>query len=260
MTVLLIGCGRMGGAMARGWTGTRRVLVHDPSADLPRGAERLAALDPAAVPADATIVLAVKPQVFGDVAPAVAPLAARGATVVSIMAGITLDGLSQALGGTRRIVRAMPNTPAAIGAGMTAAVAGEGIAPADRTDVAALFAPTGAFLWLEHEGQMDAVTALSGCGPAYFFRFAEALAQAAIDAGLPPAMATALARATFTGAGALAQADAQTPLATLREQVTSPGGVTAEGLAALDREDAIDRLARVAIDAARARSAELAGG
>jgi len=256
MRVLLIGCGRMGSAMARGWRGSGPVLVFDPMVDaVPEGTERVETPRAVAGGAELAVVLAVKPQVFGSLGDALRPLADRGALFVSIMAGITLAGLGGALGGSGRIVRAMPNTPAAIGRGITAAVAGADVADADREAVDRLLAPTGELVWIDDEGQIDAVTALSGSGPAYFFRFAEALAAAGTAEGLPPALAMRLARATFTGAAALAEADAA-PLAELRRQVTSPGGTTAAGLAGMDP---IDDLARAVVAAAAARSRALAG-
>jgi pyrroline-5-carboxylate reductase len=152
----------------------------------------------------------------------------------------------------------MPNTPAAIGQGITAAVAGAGVRMADLVTVNGLLAPAGQLVWIDDEAQIDAVTAVSGSGPAYFFRFTEALAKAGTQAGLSPELAMQLARATFTGAAALAQADGET-LAELRRQVTSPAGTTAAGLAQMDADDAIDRLAQAVVDAAAARSRELAG-
>lgn len=258
MPVLLVGCGHMGRAMARGWAGRDTVFVYDPfTASVPGGAERIDTLD--RFDKDSlTIVLAVKPQVFGALAPSLRRLAEGEALVVSIMAGITLGDLSDALGGAKRIVRAMPNTPAAIGRGITAAAAGSAITGADRVRVAELFASTGALLWLDDEAQMDAVTAVSGSGPAYFFRFAEALAHAGAKAGLAPEIAMRLARSSFTGAAALAEMDA-VDLADLRRQVTSPGGTTSAGLEQMDNCDAIDRLAEAIVTAAAARSRELGG-
>ena len=259
MNVLLVGCGRMGGAMARGWTGVHRVLVHDPLATgLPGGVERVESLDAAELPGDLVVVLAVKPQVFPAVAESLAPVAVRNALFVSIMAGITLKGLGDALGGSGRIVRTMPNTPAAIGCGITAAVAGAGVHEGDAAIVDALLRPTGEVVWLDDEAQIDAVTAVSGSGPAYFFRFTEALAAAGAEAGLPPELAMRLARATFTGAAALSRAETA-ELAELRRQVTSPGGTTAAGLAEMDADGAIDRLLSAVVKAAAERSRELAG-
>lgn len=256
MSVLLIGCGRMGGALARGWTDSHHVLAYDPQAsELPDGVERVETLD--GVDA-AVVVLAVKPQVFPSIAQDLAALASRNPLFVSIMAGVTLDGLSSALGGSRRIVRAMPNTPAAIGHGITAAVADNGVGADDRTLVTTLLEASGQFVWLDREGDLDAVTAVSGSGPAYFFRFTEALAQAGVAAGLTPDLAMQLARATFSGAAALADHQPE-PLSDLRKQVTSPGGTTAAGLAVMDDGGAIDDLVERVVTAAAIRSRELAG-
>ncbi|MBL8650117.1 MAG: pyrroline-5-carboxylate reductase [Sphingopyxis sp.] len=258
MPVLLVGCGRMGSAMARGWAGSETIFVHDPLADiLPEGVERIDAFDTLGGE-DLVVVLAVKPQIFGSLGSSLHSLTHSGALFVSIMAGITLGGLSDALGGARRIVRAMPNTPAAIGRGITAAVPGSAITAGDRSRVDALLAATGTLVWLDDEAQIDAATAVSGSGPAYFFRFTEALAIAGEKAGLPPHIAMQLARATFTGAAALADQDAA-PLAELRRQVTSPGGTTAAGLGEMDRGEAIDRLVAAVVGAAAVRSRELAG-
>ena len=256
-TILLIGCGRMGSAMAASWVGQWRVLAYDPQAILPSGVGRFDPLAPHDLPDDVVVVLAVKPRVFPGLAALLAPLALRDVLFLSIMAGVRLDGLGRALGG-RRIVRAMPNTPAAIGAGITGVVAGEGVRPADRGIVEALLAPTGHMIWLGGEGEMDAVTAVSGSGPAYFFRFTEALAKAGEAAGLSGDLAMRLARETFTGGAALAANDAS-PLAVLREQVTSPGGTTAAGLAQMDVDQAIDGLVERIVTAAARRSRELSG-
>ncbi len=256
MSVLLIGCGRMGGALARGWTGSRDVLAYDPQAsEMPEGVRRVDTLGDVDV---AVVVLAVKPQVFPSIGAQLAPLAARGALFVSIMAGVTLAGMSKALGGSERIVRAMPNTPAAIGHGITAAVAGPAVSAEDRAEVSALLEASGQFVWLDDEGDIDLATAVSGSGPAYFFRFTEALAKAGVAAGLSPDLAMQLARATFSGAAALANHQPE-PLSTLREQVTSPAGTTAAGLAVMNDGDAIDALAEQVVAAAAARSRELAG-
>jgi pyrroline-5-carboxylate reductase len=258
MNVLLVGCGRMGGAMARGWNGAHRVLVFDPmAAELPDGAERVDSLDAVEVEGELAVVLAVKPQVFPSIGETLRPLAAQGALFVSIMAGITLTGLGDALG-SGRVVRTMPNTPAAIGQGITAAVAGRDVRMGDLATVNGLLEPTGQVVWIDDEAQIDAVTAVSGSGPAYFFRFTEALAKAGAQAGLPPALSMQLARATFTGAAALAGAD-PAELAELRRQVTSPGGTTAAGIAQMDLNHAVDVIVQAVVDAAAARSRELAG-
>lgn len=258
MNILLVGCGRMGSAMARGWNGAHRVLVFDPMAvTLPDGAERVESLEGVEVEEELVVVLAVKPQAFASMGKSLRPLARADAVFVSVMAGIKLNGLADVLG-SGQVVRTMPNAAAAIGQGITAAVAGYVVRMGDLTTVNGLLEPMGQVVWLADESQFDVVTAVSGSGPAYFFRFTEALAKAAAENGLPPALAMRLARATLAGAAALARADG-TELAELRRQVTSPGGTTAAGLAQMDAHDAIDRLARLIVDAAATRSRELAG-
>lgn len=258
MTILLIGCGRMGAAMARSWSGRERVLVFDPMATLPEGVERLDRVEDAPWGEELIIFLAVKPQVFPDVAPVLAPLIDAAPLIVSIMAGVPLAKLSSALGGAGRIVRAMPNTPAAIGRGISGAVAAAGVSAQDRCRVGDLLSALGEALWFDEEGDLDIVTAVSGSGPAYFFRMGEALSNAGTKAGLSEQSAMRLARATLIGAAALADADERS-LAELRQEVTSPGGTTAAGLAAMDQEQGIDRLMADVVLAARQRSEELAG-
>ncbi|GGE83077.1 pyrroline-5-carboxylate reductase [Niveispirillum cyanobacteriorum] len=253
--VLMIGCGRMGGAIARTLVASHRVLAFDPhAAELPAGVERLSAL--ADAPCCGTIILAVKPQTFATIAPELAALARPGTLFLSIMAGIPLARLAAAAGADASIVRAMPNTPAAIGHGISAAVALPAVTQAQRAAVDRILHPAGALLWLEREGDLDAVTALSGSGPAYFFRFTEALIRAGIAEGLDGVTATRLARQTFIGAARLAEVESA-GLDELRRQVTSPGGTTAAGLGAM--EETIDTLAGQVVQAAAARSRELVG-
>jgi len=253
LPIVIIGCGRMGGAFARAWRTTRPVLAFDPHAQIPEGVEAIASLD--AIPARAIVLLAVKPQLLPDAAPALRAMLGDGHLVISIAAGITLATLRALLGPAPALVRAMPNTPVAVGKGMTAAIAEGALDPAARTMLEALFEETGAFLWLDAEDQLDAVTAISGSGPAYFFRFAEALAAAGAVQGLPAPIAYELARATLAGAGALAGPD--TVLAQLRTEVTSPGGTTAAALAAMEAAG-IDGLAVTGVGAATRRAGELA--
>lgn len=254
--ILLVGCGRMGGAMARGWADTHDVVVYDPFAPPLPGTRKVDNIDTADLPAELVVVLAVKPQMVADALPAIRPLAERGDLILSIMAGITSTTLSASLGGSERIVRSMPNTPAAIGKGITGAFGGPAVSDTDRAMVDALLRSVGDVAWLQAEDQLDTVTAVSGSGPAYFFRFAEAMAKAGAEAGLDPDLAMRLARATFTGAAALADADPAT-LADLRVQVTSPGGTTAAALAQFDEDNGLDRIVGRAVDAATRRSREL---
>lgn len=254
--ILLIGCGRMGGAMARAWSASERVYVYDPQAGDVPGTVRIERLSSESLPMPLTVVVAVKPQVLADVLPQLAPFARAGCLVLSVVAGATLARFGEALGADARLIRTMPNTPAAIGRGVTAAVAAPGVTAADRDRADELLRALGQTLWLADEDQMDAVTAVSGSGPAYFYRFTEALARAGEACGLPADAAMALARATFTGAAALADTT-DDPLDALRIEVTSPGGTTAAALGELDREGAIDRLVARAVRAAAARSQEL---
>jgi len=258
-SVLLIGSGRMGGALARGWIATETVAVYDPAAAPIEGTRKLDSLDQAqALPQPLTVVIAVKPQMLDAVLPSLVPLAARDALFVSVAAGAAIARYTAILGEQARIVRTMPNTPAAIGRGITALVAGPNVDAAARAYAERLLRAVGETLWVENEGLIDAVTAVSGSGPAYFFRFTEALARAGEREGLPPDLAMKLARATFSGAGALADARPD-PIADLRAEVTSPGGTTAAALARFDADNALDRLVAEAADACARRSRELAG-
>jgi pyrroline-5-carboxylate reductase len=265
-TIVLIGAGKMGAAMLDGWIGLglepSRVAVIEPqpSPEISALAARGVKLnpDPAAVPDPAVIVIAVKPQVAAEVVPAAAPLVGRATVIVSIMAGQRLAALERALPAGSAIVRTMPNTPAAIGRGITVAVANARVSPPQRDLAHRLLAAIGAVEWVDDEGLLDAVTAVSGSGPAYVFLLAEALAQAGAAAGLPADLAERLARATVAGSGELLH---RSPLdaATLRRNVTSPGGTTEAALGVLMDEDGLAPLMRQAVAAATRRSRELAG-
>lgn len=257
--LVLVGCGKMGGALLDGWLvrGLRPSAAHviDPKPD-PRLAERGVAVN-GLPPADpAVVVLAVKPQMMGEVLPGLDAWGKGGTLIVSVAAGTTLKRLEAAFP-QAPIVRAMPNTPAAIGQGVSAIV-GNDRASAQAMDLAeSLMAAVGRVVRLDSEAQMDAVTGLSGSGPAYVFHMIEAMTEAGEAEGLPRAMALELARATVAGAGALALAG-DTPPATLRENVTSPGGTTAAGLAQLmDEAAGLRPLMRRTVAAAAARGREL---
>jgi pyrroline-5-carboxylate reductase len=264
-TIVLVGAGKMGSAMLDGWLALGlsprnvAVLEPQPTPEVAALAARGLQLNPsaAAIGEVAAVVVAVKPQVAPEVTPSLAPFVGAATVVVSIMAGRTLAFLAGALPGAA-LVRAMPNTPAAIGRGITVAVANARVSDAQRALVDALLSAVGAVEWVADEGLMDAVTALSGSGPAYVFLLAETMAQAGAAAGLPPALAATLARATVAGAGELLH---RSPLdaATLRQNVTSPGGTTAAALDVLMAKDGLAPLLRRAIAAATARSRELAG-
>jgi pyrroline-5-carboxylate reductase len=264
-TILLVGAGRMGGAMIEGWLrlgmDARNVAVIEPqpTSEISALAERGLRLNPApgAAGTVAAAVVAVKPQVAPEAVPALRPFLDAATVVVSIMAGRTLRFLEDVLPGAA-LVRAMPNTPAAIGRGITVAVANARVAPARRALVDALLSAVGEVRWVDDEALMDAVTALSGSGPAYVFLLAEAMARAGAAAGLPAELAATLARATVAGAGELLH---RSPLeaATLRQNVTSPGGTTAAALEVLTAPDGLEPLLTKAIAAATRRSRELAG-
>jgi pyrroline-5-carboxylate reductase len=264
-TILLVGAGKMGGAMLEGWLAlgvdAKRIAVLEPqpSDEIAALARRGVALNPTpgSVGEVAAVVVAVKPQVAPEVMPTLRPFVAGATVVVSIMAGRTLQFLAQAFPGAA-IVRTMPNLPAAIGRGITVAVANERVTTGQRELVHALLSAVGAVEWLDDEALMDAVVAVSGSGPAYVFLLAETMAQAGVAAGLPPALAATLARATVAGSGELLQ---RSPLeaATLRQNVTSPGGTTAAALDVLMATDGMAPLMRKAIAAAARRSRELAG-
>ena len=249
----------MGGALLQGWrrTGLSDSVVVDPAASVPAGPGLMvvpaAALVPPGFRPDA-VVIAVKPQHAEAAVPAVRAFA-RGTLVLSIMAGRTLASLA-ALTGAAAIVRAMPNTPAAVGEGFTAAFAGPEVAPAQHALADALLRSVGEVAWLEAEAQIDAVTAVSGSGPAYVFLLAELLEAAAIEQGLPPGLARRLARRTVAGSGALLAASDDEPAA-LRRAVTSPGGTTERALAVLMAPDAWPALVSQAVAAAAARSRAL---
>ncbi|RYX92865.1 MAG: pyrroline-5-carboxylate reductase [Bradyrhizobiaceae bacterium] len=260
--IILAGAGKMGGAMLMGWLAggldPKRVVVIDPhlSDDIKALAAKGVRLNPHVgdIGKVAALILAVKPQMFAEVGPSLRPIV--GATlVVSIMAGTTIAGIAAACGG--RIVRAMPNTPAAIGRGITVAVAAQDVAPPQRELTDTLLRATGSVEWVEDESLIDAVTAVSGSGPAYVFLLAEEMARAGIAAGLPPELAVKLARETVSGSGELLRRS-DLDAATLRKNVTSPGGTTAAALGVLMAVDGFEPLLTRAIAAATARSKELA--
>ncbi|WP_225782615.1 pyrroline-5-carboxylate reductase [Xenophilus sp. Marseille-Q4582] len=201
------------------------------------------------------VVWAVKPQVFADAAAATRPFLAPGALHLSVAAGIPSDSIARWLG-SERIVRAMPNTPALVGQGMTGLFARPTVPAGERTQVEQLLQPTGRLLWVDAEPALDAVTALSGSGPAYVFYYIESMVEAGIEMGLSPAQAHALAVGTFTGAASLA-ADAGEPPATLRERVTSKGGTTHAAISALEAAG-VKAQFKAAIRAAEQRARELA--
>lgn len=264
--LLLVGCGKMGGAMLEGWRArgltAAGCAIVEPSPD-PRysGLADVSLHDrPDGLAADfrpGVVVLAVKPQSMDAVLPAYRRFAGPGTVFLSIAAGKTIAYFERALG-PAAIVRAMPNTPAAVGEGMTVAVPSARVSAAQRQACDALLAAVGDVAWVEDEGLIDAVTAVSGGGPAYVFLLIECLAEAGREAGLPADLAMRLARTTVAGSGALVRRSSE-PAATLRRNVTSPNGTTQEALAVLMADDGLQPLMTRAIAAATRRSRELAG-
>jgi pyrroline-5-carboxylate reductase len=266
-TLLLVGCGKMGGALLRGWLErsiARRYVVVEPGPGAEPfrarpGVETLAsaaALDPGFAPE--AIVLAVKPQVMAAALGDYRRFAGGNSLWLSIAAGQTLGFFARTLGERAAVVRTMPNTPAAIGRGISVACAGPRVTSAQRGIAERLLAAVGEVAWVEDEALIDAVTAVSGSGPAYVFLLIECLAQAGIAAGLPAALAEHLARATVTGSGELARLSPETA-AQLRENVTSPGGTTRAALDVLMAKDGLAPLLTRAVLAAAKRSRELSG-
>src|SRR5947209_667640 len=263
--LLLVGCGQMGSAMLRGW------MVRDAAAGF-------IAIEPAGLPssfADTTsiawhaaadelpdgltpdaVVFAVKPQIINDVVPAYRRWVRPQTLFLSIAAGITISGIARHLG-EAAIIRTMPNTPAAIGRGITVACAGPLVSFEQRQLCERLLAAIGESAWVEDEALLDPVTAVSGSGPAYVFLLVEALACAGQAEGLPPDLALQLARSTVAGSGELARMSGETP-AQLRENVTSPGGTTRAALDVLMGANGLEPLIRRAVAAAAVRSRELA--
>src|SRR5205807_4960329 len=262
-TVALAGAGKVGGAMLSGWLAqgldAARVVVIEPapSPEISALAKQGVRLNSSAKDAGAiaALVIAVKPQSFREAGTSLKPFTASSTLVVSIMAGTTIAALEQVCGG--KVVRAMPNTPAAIGRGMTVAVSAKSVSAAQRATADALLRATGAVEWVDDESLMDAVTAVSGSGPAYVFLLAEELARAGVEAGLPAELATKLARETVAGSGELLHRS-ELPSATLRQNVTSPGGTTAAALDVLMASDGLQQLMIRAIAAATRRSKQLA--
>jgi pyrroline-5-carboxylate reductase len=261
--LVLAGAGKMGGAMLSGWLAQGldpmkvTVIEPQPSNEIRALTAKGVRLNPASgnASAAATLVIALKPQTFREAGPMLKQCSATATLVVSIMAGTTIASISEVCGGS--VVRAMPNTPAAIGRGITVAVAAQNVSAAQRAVADALLRATGSVEWVDDERLMDAVTAVSGSGPAYIFLLAEELARAGVAAGLPQELAAKLARETVAGSGELLHRS-DVPAATLRHNVTSPGGTTAAALEVLMGPDGLQSLLTRAVAAATRRSKELA--
>jgi pyrroline-5-carboxylate reductase len=266
--LVLLGAGKMGGAMLDGWTArglkAKQVIVIDPMAgnDIKALTKRGLSLNPKPGPkasADATaIIVAVKPQMAPAAIPPLGLYVGRSTLVVSIMAGRTIKFLEDMLPPGTAIVRAMPNTPAAIGRGITVAVPNAQVSARQRKLTTELLVATGSVEWVKDEALIDAVTATSGSGPAYVFLLVEAMTKAGVAAGLPAYLAGRLARETVAGSGELLHRS-DLDAATLRQNVTSPGGTTAAALSVLMGPGGFNELLTKAIAAATHRSRELAG-
>jgi len=263
--LLLVGAGKMGSAMLEGWLARglkpKQVVVIEPQPDraLKALARRGLKVNPKGKRAAVTaVVIAVKPQTAPDAVPPVSAYVGKSTLVLSIMAGRTIRFLENALPAGTAVVRAMPNTPAAIARGISVAVANTNVSPRQRKQAGELLAAIGKVEWVTDESLMDAVTALSGSGPAYAFLLAEAMTKAGVAAGLPPGLAATLARETVAGSGEL-MGRSDLDAATLRQNVTSPGGTTAAALEVLMGPGGFDELLTQAIAAATRRSRALAG-
>jgi pyrroline-5-carboxylate reductase len=258
-SLLVIGSGNMAGAMLRGWFAQgldpANVTVVDPSPrNLPQGVRHLTEIDPGLSAPD-WLLLGIKPQMLGDVAPQLAGVDLSQALVVSMLAGVDCAGLRAALPHARAVARIMPNMAVSIGQSVTALYA-DGLGDDDRARLESLFGMLGSAEWLAEEAQMHLVTALSGSGPAYLFRFIDALGKAAEGLGMPADQAARFAMAMVRGSAELAHRSDESP-AELAERVASPGGTTRAALNVFDADAALDRLVAEAMAAAAKRSVEL---
>lgn len=258
--LVILGCGKMGSAMLQGWLAgglsPRAVWVLDPAPSDWLTQQNVHVNE--GLPRDpALVVVAVKPQMMGDALPALLPLGNTDTVFLSIAAGTTIARFEKVLGSKTPIVRAMPNTPAAIGRGITAVIGNAHVSPQRLKMAETLLSAVGQTVRLEREADMDAVTAVSGSGPAYVFHLIETLAGAGEAEGLAPELAMALAKATVAGAGVLAEEASEAP-DQLRVNVTSPGGTTAAALEVLmSEENGLGPLVRRAVTAAARRGREL---
>ena len=265
-TVLVVGAGKMGGALLKGWLDTgfitpRNMCILDPNP----GTEAIYAIEKGAKhlqipqetpPSVRTVLLAIKPQIFGDLAQGLGESIPEEATIISILAGTSLRTLRNHFK-NQTVIRTMPNTPAAIGAGISAVFADPNVAESKIELAESLLKAGGKVVRVDSENALNAVTAVSGSGPAYVFRLVETLEAAARDVGLPPEIAAQLAKETIIGAAKLMEESSETP-AILRKNVTSPNGTTQAALDKLMAENGLSTLMTAAVRAAFARAKELA--
>lgn len=257
MNILLVGCGAMGSALRQGWMNQEghQLIVVDPylvpgidvykeKSDLPQNFK------------PDVIIFAIKPQVAAEILPNYAMFVTSNVLFVSIMAGVSVASLKHYLGEEAMIIRSMPNLPATVGKGMAGAFSPVALSQPQLQLIEALFLAVGKIIWVNSEEHLNIVTAISGSGPAYFFRFVELLAQAAIKLGVSAEYAYELSHQTLIGAGALLEKSSKTA-AELRGNVTSPGGTTAAALAVFDGENALGEVTEKAVLAAFTRAMEL---
>ncbi len=263
-TIALVGAGKMGSALLSGWLrgqyeNTRFIVLEPaPSDSLRKLDDSRVTINPdtdQTSPVDLAVV-AVKPQILPEVMGTIQSICSPQTIVVSVAAGKTIAEFEAALGSRQPVIRTMPNTPSIVGKGISALFANQNVSMEGKALAEDLMASVGQVVWLDREDQMDAVTAVSGSGPAYVFHLTEAIAEAAMAQGLSNELAQTLAHATVSGAGALMDQSSETP-AILRENVTSPGGTTAAALHILMQDDALKSLMKQAIEAATVRSKEL---
>lgn len=253
--ILLVGNGKMGGALLQGWSKNPDLIIstldpHTPDADYQSAADIQLQFD--------VIVLAVKPQIIKDTLSSLAHLIMTNTLILSIAAGKTIAFYESLLGKYTSIIRSMPNTPALIGKGITVLCGNTSVTPVQKNSALNLLNSVGLTEWIDDENLMDAVTAVSGSGPAYVFHMIESLTAAGITAGLPPALSERLARQTVIGAASLAETEKTTSAALLRENVTSPNGTTEAALKILmDKNGLTDIITRTVL-AAQKRGKELA--
>lgn len=261
--LFLVGCGNMAGQMLARWLACgldpARVTVLRPSGRPVADGVQVVTDYPASLPAGTTVLLGMKPYQLGDVAAALAPLCRSDTRLISILAGTPLAELSSRFPGIRDMIRAMPNLPVGIGQGVTALHADEAVPPEVRMAADALIGPLGLAEWIADEGLFNEVTALSGCGPAFLFRFIDAFARAGEAIGLPADQAARMALATVQGSATMA-AQSSDSAATLADRVASPGGMTRQGLNVLDADNRLLTLLTDTLAAARDRGEEMARG
>ena len=259
--LFMVGCGNMAGQMLARWLACgldpARATVLRPSGRAVADGVQVVTDYPASLPAQAMVMLGMKPYQLDDVAVSLAPLCTEDTRIVSILAGTPVADLRQRFPAVRDIIRAMPNLPVALGQGVTGLYADRDVSPAARSAVDAIIKPLGAAEWIEDEGQFNALTALSGCGPAFLFRFIDAFSRAGEAIGLSGNQAARMAIATVQGSANLAAQADESP-ATLADRVASPGGMTREGLNVFDADDRLLNLLIDTLSAARDRGEEIA--